>query len=129
MRNWEEEHGKDYEVPGLIDYMVDREILVDSSWHNDGAPRFHIVDPKDESRGVTLWVDHPVASQREAGPGGGRFHVSDGEFMSDSEDEFETDDLEKAILTLLRYGNKYMSKDRKVNYPGMVKEWMKQVGR
>lgn len=94
---WRREHGEQYEVPGLIQYLVRRRVLEDSSWHNDVAPSFRLVDPANEEYGITLWVDHPVKSMRETG--GKRFVVVEGELISEREFELETDDLEEALET------------------------------
>lgn len=126
--SWKMEHGKDFEVPGLIEYMVKEGILKDISWHNDTKPRFVIEDPDDEESGITIWVDHPISSERELGEGP-RFHVQAGELMSDGVDEFETDDLEKAITTALEYAEKHISKAPRVHFDNLVKAWVKSTVR
>lgn len=125
--HWAAEHGPSYEVPGLINYMVFRKILTDDSWHNDTMPRFHIVDPKNDERGVTILVDHPVGSMRETGPGGKRFLVQFGDLMSDTEYDLETDDLEQAITTALRHAEKILPKGKWVHFDHLVREWMEST--
>jgi hypothetical protein len=127
--SWKDEHGKDFEVPGLINHMVKLGILKDISWHNDMKPRFVIEDPDDDGSGVTIWVDHPIQSERELQGEGPRFHVTAGEIVGDSIDELETDDLEKAITTALEYAEKHIAKAPKVHFDRMVKEWVRTVSR
>lgn len=127
--SWKTEHGKDFEVPGLIDYMVKEGILKDISWHNDTKPRFVIEDPDDDQSGVTIWVDHPIQSERELQGEGPRFHVQAGEIVGDSVDDMETDDLEKAITTALEYAEKHISKAPRVHFDKLVKAWVKSVSR
>jgi len=129
MRNWAAEHGWSYEVPGLIDYMVDKKMLEDVSWHNDTMPRFQIADPDDEESGITIWVDHPVGSMREAGPEAPRFMVHAGQLMSDPDEDFETDDLEKALTTAFEFAEKHITGWRRIHFDKLVKAWMKDGDR
>lgn len=122
---WIGEHGPDYEVPGLIDFMVGLDILKDMSWHNDAAPSFGVDDPEREGRGVRLWVDHPVLSQREVG--GKRFIVQDGEWAGESDWEMDTDDLEEAVTALLRRAEKYQPRDRRPHFDHVVEAWKKSL--
>lgn len=126
--SWKVEHGKEFDVPSLIEYMAKKGILVDQSWHNDSMPRFAIVDPEDEENGVLIWVDHPMGSQREAGPGP-RFMVHGGEFSGDPVDQFETDDLEKAVEKAFEYAEKHIVKWKPIELDQLVKAWVKSVGR
>lgn len=124
---WQAEHGADYEVPGLIDFMVKEGILTDISWHNDVCPSFSVDDPADEERGVRLWVDHPVLSERETG--NKRFAITKGPYGSESEFEFETDDLEEAIDVLIKQAKSFFPGDREPDPHGLVQEWRKSVSR
>jgi hypothetical protein len=126
--SWKTEHGEDFEVPGIIDFMVKKEILEDASWHNDTMPRFEVRDPKDEESGVFLWVDHPIGSERETGREGKRYMIQAGEFSSDMEFELETDDLEEALTAVLRLSAKHFP-GHKPHWPGIVKEYMKSIRR
>lgn len=99
VKSWEAEHGKGYEIPHTIDWLVNRKVLVDSSWHNDMSPSFMIPDPVKEDYGLRIWVDHPIHSLREV-PGTKRFMLQEGEFTSEADFEFETDDLEELLLKL-----------------------------
>lgn len=127
--SWKNEHGKDFEVPGLIDYMVKEGILKDISWHNDTKPRFIIEDPDDEESGVTIWVDHPIQSERELQGEGPRFHIQAGEIVGESIDEIETDDLEKAITTALEYAERHINKAPRTHFDKLVKAWVKSTVR
>ncbi len=98
-KQWEVEHGKDYDVPSVIDRLVSKKILEDHSWHNDMAPSFMIMDPKNEDYGLRIWVDHPLQSMREV-PGTKRFMLQEGEFSSEVDFELETDDLEELLIQL-----------------------------
>lgn len=127
--SWKDEHGAEFEVPSLIQYMTKKGMLVDQSWHNDAMPRFAIVDPDDEENGVVIWVDHPMGSQREHGPSL-RFMVHGGEISGgDPVDQFETDDLEKAIEAALDYAGKHITKWKSVELDELIKAWVKSVGK
>lgn len=124
--SWKDEHGAEFDVPALIQYMVKKGMLVDQSWHNDSMPRFAIVDPADEENGVLIWVDHPMGSQREAGAGP-RFLVHGGEISSDPVDQFDTDDLEQAITTALEYAAKHIPTWQEIELEDLVKAWVKST--
>ena len=124
--SWKAEHGKDYEVPSLIEFMVKKGILKDISWHNDTMPRFIIEDPENEENGVCIWVDHPLGSKREAGPGP-RFGVMVGPLGSEADEEDETDDLEEAINTALEYAEKHYPSWHPIEFDDLVDEWKKSV--
>lgn len=96
---WQREHGSEYDVPSLVETLVHMGIMEDSSWHNETAPSFTIVDPTSEERGIRLWVDHPLVSMRE----GERFGVQLGEFSSESEQEIGTDELEEALIKVFDF--------------------------
>jgi hypothetical protein len=119
---WLGEHGPEYEVPGLIQFMVKEGILQDLSWHNDTCPSFAILDPKNEDRGVRMFVDHPVKGRREF-PEWGRFIVQLGELSGKPDFELETDDLETALLALLAHAKDYIPEDRRPDFEGLVREW------
>lgn len=124
--SWKTEHGADFDVPALIDFMVKKEMLEDVSWHNDTMPRFDITDPDDDENRVILWVDHVVASEREAGPGGKRFMVQAG---ADGSDEFDTDELEEAVAKVCEFAEKYIPGDHPLHPPGIVREWVQSLRR
>lgn len=101
MKQWEKEHGPEYDVPSIVQALVDRKVLEDISWHNDSAPSFAILDPNNEDYGIRLWVEHPIKSRREMeGP---RFGVQLGELASEADDEISTDDLEEALTKVFQY--------------------------
>lgn len=127
--SWKTEHGKDFEVPGLIDYMVKKGMLKDISWHNDTKPRFVIEDPDDDQSGVTIWVDHPLWSEREVYSEGPRFHVTVGEIVGESEEEFETDELEKALSKVVEYSEKYYPDAPRIHLGNVIKAWVKSTHR
>jgi len=122
---WLEEFGPDYEVPGLIDFMVREGIVEDLSWQNDASPSFAVKDPQDEGRGVRLWVAHPVMSLREFESK--RFLVEQGEFAGETEWELDTNDLEEAVTAFLRRAEKHMPPDRRPHFDGLVREWRKSA--
>lgn len=122
---WIQEHGPDYEVPGLIDFMVSEGVIEDISWHNDAAPSFVVEDPKREERGVCLWVGHPVLSQREMG--GKRYIVQEGDLAGESDWEMETDDLEEALTAFLRRAEKHLPLDRRPHFDRLVEAWRKSL--
>lgn len=124
--SWQEEFGKDYEVPGLIEHMVKLGILEDFSWHNDSSPSFVVKDPEDEERGVRIWIEHPVKSIREFDDMK-RFLVQYGEFGRDGEENLNTDDLEEAILILLEWDEKYHPAHRRPHFDKVVKDWRKTL--
>lgn len=109
---WKIEQGPQYEVPGLIEFLVKEGILVDNSWHNDACPRFDlakIVEKDGDDYGVTLWVDHPYVKYRNVDK---RFLASEGFMMSESDEEVETDDLREALLFVFKRLAKYFPKYR-----------------
>jgi hypothetical protein len=95
-RTWISEHGKDYAVPEAV-----LKLFRDCSWHNEMCPRF-AVGSVDEDK-LTLWVDHPVAEEREVS--GGRYLVckATGILKGDGPDltVYEGDNMQKAITTAL----------------------------
>lgn len=123
--SWKSEHGSDYEVPGLIEFMAKEGILEDVSWHNDVMPSFKISDPTNEEYWVRLWVDHPVAFEREMG--GRRFVVSKGLYASEYDFEYETDDLEDAVTAFLRQAHAYFDPDKIPDFEGLVREWKRSL--
>ncbi len=54
--------GYGHTVPRWVAILVEKEILHDTSWHNDVCPSF---EPDEEDSGVRLWVDHITAEERE----------------------------------------------------------------
>lgn len=124
--SWKHEHGLEYEVPGLIDFMVKAGILEDFSWHNDSMPSFAVKDPEKEEYGVRIWVAHPLKSSRED-QGGKRFHVQEGEFVSESYWELDTDDLEEAIISLLERADKYFPSSHRPNFDDLVSAWRRST--
>ncbi len=117
-KQWEAEHGKSYDVPAIIDRLVSKKILEDHSWHNDTAPSFMILDPKNEDYGLRIWVDHPLKSMRESS-WNGRFALQEGVFSSESDFDFETDDLEELLLKLFER----VSADRYEHTPIRKQDW------
>jgi hypothetical protein len=97
--SWKAEQGADYEVPGIINFMVKKGILQDQSWHNDASPSFGVEDPEREGRLLRIWVDHPLTSRREVS--GKRFTVHEGEGGTEPDFEYSTDDLEQALEKFL----------------------------
>ena len=63
--DWREEFGLGYGVPAAALAAAG---LTDVSWANDACPAF------EAGEGVRLYVDHPVAAEREGG--GARFTVA-----------------------------------------------------
>ena len=102
---WKSEFPESYDVPSLIEKFVRKGLMDDFSWHNDMSPSFAVKDPKSEDRGIRIWVDHPIASAREV-PGGERFMLQEGEFGSEHEQEFNSDDLEEILIKLFEWLNK-----------------------
>jgi hypothetical protein len=123
--SWKDEFPLDYEIPGLIEFMVKEGVLQDISWHNDVMPSFSVPDPKREDYGVRLWVDHPVAFERETG--GRRFGVVKGPYGSENDFEYDTDDLEDAINAFLRQANAYFDPDKIPDFEGLVREWKQSI--
>lgn len=123
--SWESEFGPDYDFPSLIDHMINQGIVEDNSWHNDSAPSIVVRDLNKEGYGVRMWVDHPMKGLREI-PGGKRFIVQEGELISSPDKEFETDDLEDAIETFFRWGNKYFPRSRKPDLASIIETWRRR---
>lgn len=101
-RSWETEFGLEFEVPKQVLDLVERGLLVDTSWHNDAAPTFALPDGAD-GKYAALWVDHPVSAQREF-PEWKRFRVCHGPCSSErgqGRPDFETDDVDEAIAELM----------------------------
>ncbi len=98
---WKKEHGEDFEVPAIIEFLVDRGFLVDRSWHNDACPNFAKVDTS-EAKEVCFLVDHPIKSRREVQEGP-RFWVGTGKPSDDFDRYCEADDLETALRALFSY--------------------------
>ena len=94
--SWQAEFGKDFDIPDFVEYLVKKDVLEDSSWHNDVAPSFSAVD--EDFNGVRLWVDHPFKSERETN--GVRFCVSSQEEGARVGEDLETDDFEEAMREL-----------------------------
>lgn len=94
--SWIHEHGRAYEVPGFIEFLVEKKIIEDLSWHNDVSPSFGVSDDRTEKL-VRLWVDHPFKDHRETQ--GTRFAVTVEEEAS-QEDFFDYDDLDPALEKL-----------------------------
>lgn len=98
---WQRELGSEFDVPSLVETLVRMGVMEDSSWHNDSAPSFTIVDPTAEDRGIRLWVGHPIKYMREGEEQ--RFGVQLGELSSEPEQDFATDELEEALTKLFEY--------------------------
>lgn len=60
---WRETHGRQFEVPGLIDYMVRAGVLEDSSLSIHQLPVFSWTDPVTDEL-VSILVDHPYRPHR-----------------------------------------------------------------
>lgn len=111
MPHWESVFGHDYEVPGIVRYLVQKKILQDTSYGNDESPSFGIWDPTSDKR-VVLWVDHPIGSKRQTP--GERFHVQEGDKIF-----FSTEDLEAALVELYHALGRFHGGNR----PAGPKEW------
>lgn len=98
--SWVAEFGREYEIPTIVDWMVRQGILEDMSWHNDAMPSFGLVDPANDEYGIRLWVDHPLRALREFQQST-RFVVEEGVFISESDYEHTTDDLQDALMKLV----------------------------
>lgn len=96
----QEEFSPAYAVPVALDQLVHRDLLRDTSWHNDACPSFvvaqdHLV--RDEEYLAVLWVEHPDPAQRESGAPR-RFFVTNGP----NPPIVETDNLVEALHALAR---------------------------
>ena len=95
-----EEFPADYEVPGLVVFLVREGAIEDLSSGNDVSPSFGRFFP-DGNPTVRLWVDHPLSGHRQY-PGARRFRVDvapDGQHVEAS---FEYDELQDALGVLFR---------------------------
>lgn len=90
MRNWQK-HFPDHDVPGFIDFLVDKGVFKDTTTNRDDCPKFGLEESEDE-----FFVQHPLRSLRERGDNDyGRYLAyKDGK-------RFDSDDLEEALLHLL----------------------------
>lgn len=93
-RTWLSEHGKGYAVPEAV-----LKLFRDCSWHNEMCPRFAVGSIDENS--LSLWVDHPVAEEREI-EGNGRYLVCRPDFDGPNINIYEGDDLDIAIAAALR---------------------------
>lgn len=93
---WISEFGREYEIPGIVDWMARQGVVEDISWHNDVMPSFALTDPADDGYGVRIWIDHPIRLMRETGASN-RFTVQEGPLISESDFERSTDDLQDAL--------------------------------
>ncbi len=64
--SWREIFGSEYQVDHVILDMVERKWVKDSSERFDPAPSFSA--PLHRGRWLRLWVEHPRAQKRRAGP-------------------------------------------------------------
>jgi hypothetical protein len=112
MKQWEKEHGPEYDIPSLIGHLVEKKVLQDISWHNDSAPSFAILAPNNEEYGIRLWVDHPIKSMRETE--NERFAVQLGQLGSESDEEISTDDLETALTKIFDFARAKRFEDAEI---------------
>lgn len=123
MPGWRAEFPGGFEVPGFIEYLVRKKLLLDMSWHNDTMPSFGLMgirpgrkhwDPRtpmsqqDPELDIRLWVDHPFKEYREVG--GKRFSVMVGEYGTAPEDSEEFDELDAALAQLFQFAAEAHSK-------------------
>ena len=94
-----EEFPADYEVPGLVVFLVREGAIEDLSSGNGVSPSFGRAFP-DGRPTVQLWVDHPLSDHREY-PGAKRFRV-DVAPEGDVAAAFEYDELGDALGVLFR---------------------------
>lgn len=91
---WKTEFSLNYAVPAEIEDLVSEGVLEDTSWHNDAAPSFRIVESGPDGREDTcyLFVEHPDPTKRELyGP---RYRV----FYRGSDDTaLETESLKEVL--------------------------------
>lgn len=97
--NWKKEGFLDFDIPGIIDYLVATGFLKDTSYKNDSSPRFTLSANEDADSGILLWVQHPLRGHRDVDDDFGRFIVEEGKFSDERCDKrsFDTDDLEEAL--------------------------------
>lgn len=99
--SWKQEGFKDFDVPSMIEFLVNEGFLNDISWKNDSSPRFVVPDNEDEESGIGLWIQHPLVGFREGGQeAGGRFIVEEGQIGEEGKTVLETDDLQAALLKI-----------------------------
>lgn len=127
MPNWISEHGRNFEVPHFIDYLVNQKVIEDLSWHNDEAPAFGLSDPNSDRR-VLLWVGHPMRSRRY--DEGDRFAVQEDDTI-----DFVSDDLEESLKHFFRAIARYQLRGRvgpkewRPNAPSHTEEdWEEKLG-
>lgn len=96
---WKGEFGDSYEIPDFINFLVDKNVITDMSWHNNVAPSFGKFFDESETA-IELWVDHPFKSMRETS--GQRFAVTK-RVDNDQEDDFTTDDFEEGLEKLFEW--------------------------
>ena len=89
----------DYEIPGLVDFLVKEGAVQDLSSKNHVAPSFGQAFPDEIV--VRLWVDHPLASHREY-PSAKRFKVEIYPDGQQADASFDFDELEDALGVLFR---------------------------
>ncbi len=106
-----EQFGRRIAIPRLVDWLVKNKIIIDTSYGNDIAPSFEILDPDDPSgeRSIArLWVDSELRREREMA-GLSRFWVNKYNLKEDwdnlsSVGEKQFDDLEQAIQYFFKLG-------------------------
>jgi hypothetical protein len=101
---WKGEFGTKWDMPGLLDFLVQELVVEDLSWHNDMSPSFGVYDDKTEKE-VRLWVGHPIREYREFG--GDRFIVTAGHIGGEMDVEDEFPELEAALRKLFGLLVKY----------------------
>lgn len=85
---WDEEFGKEYNVPGnILDLVMYENILDDTSSDTEPSPSFHIRGSR-----YTLWVEHPIKAKRS------ERHLDRYFIANEKGDiEFSTNKLDRAI--------------------------------
>ncbi len=98
MRNWEKRFPS-FDVPRLVDYLVDKGHLVDDSQDDDDAPNFYLKPGQGEKSEASLFVNHPLRSMRDGVDDDRmRFVILTRDANGDFDKKFETDDLEEALI-------------------------------
>lgn len=92
-RNWEK-HFPDFDVPRLVDFLVDKGVLIDNSEDGDDGPNFN---PR-ELPSTTLFVNHPLRSMRDVEDDRMRFVILRHDDAGDVDQKYDTDDLEEALI-------------------------------